>query len=98
VGCQSSDQTASYINIEATEKFLNQQKEERHYPDIEDEDIFDFSSIKVAPEAEKDHKVDDIIKMYATTWSIDELNDPIGVDIESNELDVKPSVVHSVVP
>jgi len=94
VGCQSSDQTASYINIEATEKFLNQEKEESHYPDIEDEDIFDFSYIKVAPEAEKDHKVDDIIKMYATTWSIDELNDPIVIDIENSEIYAEPSVDH----
>lgn len=91
-GCQSNDQGASYINIEATEHFLNQEKEERNYPDIGDEDIFDFAYIKGAPEAEDDHKVDDIIKMYATTWSIDELHDPIVIDIENSEIYVEPSL------
>lgn len=76
---------------------LNQEKEIRPYPNIGDEDIFDFAFINGAPKAEESHEVDDIIKMYATTWSIDELHHPIAIDIENNEIYVEPSVrLHGV--
>lgn len=92
VGCQSDDRVASYINVEATERFLDNEKEEQIYPDVGDEDIFDFAFIKGAPEAKSNHEVDDIIKMYAGVSSFDEPHDPIAIDIEKSEIYQEPSI------
>lgn len=92
VGCQIDETVKSYINVEATEKLLNQKKEPVPYPNIEGENIFDFAFINGAPKTEGNHKVNDIIKMYASTWSIDELHHPIAIDIANNEIYVEPSV------
>lgn len=95
--CQFSNTVESYINIDATEKLLNKEKEVRKYPDVGDEDIFDFAFINGASETEESHEVDEIIKMYASTWSIDELHHPIAIDIENNEIYVEPNIsLHGV--
>lgn len=91
-GCQFGDTVESYINVEATEELLNKEKEVRQYPDVGDEDIFDFAFVNGAPETEESHEVNDIIKMYATTWSIDELHHPIAIDIKNHEIYIEPEV------
>lgn len=90
--CESDDQVTTYINIEATEKMLNMEKEEPQYSDVGDADIFDFAYIKGAPKAEDDYDVDDIIKMYASTGSFDDPQPPIAIDIENNEIYVEPNI------
>lgn len=93
-GCQSSASIESLINKEATEKLLTEMEERElpPYPDVGDEDIFDFAFINGAPKTEESHEVEEIIKMYATTWTIDELHHPIAIDIANNEIYVEPDV------
>lgn len=86
IGCQSNSTVDSYINIEATEAFLNKEKEVRTYPNIGDDDIFDFAFIKGAPKAEESHDVNEIIKMYSTTWTIEEPHYPLVIDIENSQI------------
>src|SRR5690625_3067033 len=90
--CESDDQVTTYINIVATEKMLNMDKEEPQYSDVGDADIFDFAYMKGAPKAEDDYDVDDIIKMYASTGSFDDPQPPIAIDIEDNEIYVEPNI------
>lgn len=91
-GCQSEDTVASYINVAATEKLLNKKNEDSELPNTGDIDIFDFAYINQAPRTEESHEVADIIKMYATTWSIDEHHYPIAIDIQNKEIYVESSV------
>src|SRR5690625_8006470 len=88
-GCQSSASFGSLINKEATEKWLNKMEEGElpPYPDVGDEDIFDFAFINGAPETEESQEIDEIIKMYTTEWTIDELHPPIANDIGHNEIE-----------
>lgn len=90
--CQSHESVPAYFNIEATEQLLNKERELHPYPNIGDGDIFDFANINGAPLSEKNHDVKEIIKMYSTTWSIDELHYPIVIDIEQNEIYVEPNI------
>src|SRR5690625_5606660 len=90
--CESDDQVTTYINIVATEKMLNMDKEDPQYSDVGDADIFDFAYIKGAPKAKDDYDVDDIIKMYASTGSFDDPQPPIAIDIENNEIYVEPNI------
>jgi len=93
-GCQSSASIDSLINKEATEKWLTKMEEGElpPYPDVGDEDIFDFAFINGAPKTEESHEIDEIIKMYTTSWTIDELHHPIAIDIANNEIYVEPDV------
>lgn len=90
--CQADDTVDSYIDVEATEKMLEKEKEEAQYPNVGDADIFDFAYIKGAPEADGNYDVDDIIKMYASTGSFDDPQPPIAIDIENNEIYVEPDI------
>lgn len=92
VSCRLNDAVESYINVKETEKMLNKDKRHIQYPNVGDEDTMDFAFINGAPKTEVNHEVDDIIKMYATRSTFDELKTPIAIDIEKNEIYIEPNI------
>ncbi|WP_102029121.1 hypothetical protein [Salirhabdus sp. Marseille-P4669] len=48
-------------------------------------DIYDFSYIKKAPDADEEHPIDDVIKIYFSEWSM-EGSTVIAIDVENREI------------